>query len=444
VLVTQTITREGERLDVPTAVRRIRLLDPALRAYVTTRLDAALAEHEERTREAPRSALHGLPYGLKDEWDTAGMATTGGSYRHRERVPATSSPVHEVFSRAGAILVGKTSLSDMGLAPESSNYLCGATRNPFDVTRTAGGSSGGAAAAVAAGMQAFDWGTDIGGSIRLPAAFCAVLGMRLSSETWPLVGMFPCPPKGLTWMCGQGPIARTVGEMRSVLEAAAPLRTGHARTFSARGASIYVPSNLGAWPSFVEDVEPALRAAGLAPVRRERALPSTSFVKKVYSAVWSSHFEEILDCDPTIDLREGVGAILSSVFLRGRGGDMRFHPATAELLLLIVLGRFTIFRDRRRALEGAARVREAFESLWAQGWIVVAPVCVFPPPRVGRTNYNRDILSCTMPGNLSDATGLSVPFGRFADGLPRGVQLLGPPGSEACLLEIGERLLAPR
>src|SRR5262245_54652058 len=136
-------------LDVIAAVERIRQRNPVLHAFLHTRLDAALAEAAARAREAPRSPLHGVPYGLKDHWDTAGIPTTAGSYRHRDRVPSQSAPVHQAFEAAGAVLVGKTSLSDSGLAPESSNWIGGPVRNPHDLARTAGGSSGGSAAAVA-------------------------------------------------------------------------------------------------------------------------------------------------------------------------------------------------------------------------------------------------------------------------------------------------------
>jgi len=159
---------------VEDAVERIRLRNPTLCAFVTTRLDQALERDAELARAEPRSPLHRVPYALKDLWDTAGIPTTGGSDRFIDRVPETSSPVFEVFEAAGAVLMGKTNLSDMSLPPEATSYVGGATKNPHDLERTAGGSSGGAACAVADGMVAFDWGSDFGGSIRMPAASSAV------------------------------------------------------------------------------------------------------------------------------------------------------------------------------------------------------------------------------------------------------------------------------
>lgn len=424
-------------LDVSTAAERIRALEPRVRAYVSTRLDDAVREREGAAADGP---LAGVPFGLKDEWETLVLPTTGGSHRHRARTSPVDSQVYRVFREAGAVLVGKTNLSDMGVAPEASNFLVGSTTNPFDRRRTAGGSSGGAAAAVANGMQGFDWGTDIGGSIRMPAAFCGVLGLKLSAQTWPMSEMFPTVPPALESLCGMGPFTQTIDQMRAVLAAARPLRTGLARPFEPRGAAIYAPV-AGRWPRFAAELEPHLRAA-IGPVERA-LLPGPVANTQAYLSLWCSHFEQLIAADPSLDLRSGSLATLSAVFLRGRFGDRRMHPTSAELFLLMAILRMAGLRDRQRARARAHRIRSAFESIWDRGMVVVSPVCVYPPPRIGRTNYNPRLLSYTLPGNLADATGLSIPFGRFGE-LPRSIQILGPPGSEDALLDMGERLIASR
>jgi Asp-tRNA(Asn)/Glu-tRNA(Gln) amidotransferase A subunit family amidase len=294
-------------------------------------------------------------------------------------------------------------------------------------------------------MQSFDWGTDIGGSIRMPAAFCGVLGMRLSSETWPIEGLFPKLPKTLAWMCGQGPLTRTIEQMRAVLKVAAPgLRTGLPRSFKLEGAVIYAPDRAGDWPAFSTEVAAHLEATLDGLPLRELPLPSTTRVRNVYSSLWASHLEEILACDESISFAEGLGAVLSSIVFRGAFGDRRFHPTTAELLAIIALGRFTLFRDPKRALQKAAALREQFDALWSKGCVVVAPVCMYPAPPLGRLNWNPHVLSCTIPGNVVDATSVSIPFGRFEGGLPRGVQIMGPPGSEDIVLDLAERMIASR
>jgi Asp-tRNA(Asn)/Glu-tRNA(Gln) amidotransferase A subunit family amidase len=428
-------------LTVSNAVARIRAREPALRAFVSTRLDDALAEDAELGDKATRSELHRLPYGLKDVWDTNGIATTGGSYRYRARVPTESAPVHRALSEAGAVLVGKTNLSDLALAPESASYVGGRCANPHDCTRTAGGSSGGAAAAVADGMIAFDWGTDIGGSIRMPAGYCGVWGMRLSTETWPVVGHFPSPPESLHYMNGQGPLARDPGTLGAVLRTLAPrLRTGPARRFEPRAALLYPPParSAGAWPSFAADVEPVLLAA-IGEVRKDHGLIPLPQARNLASALWASHFDDLLACD-TLSLGEGTRAVLSSLIVGDRFGDRRFHPRTAEVLLLIALGRLTLFRNKARALRAAEAYRDDVASLWDRGFVVALPTCLYPAPRHGRSVFNWNLLTCSMPGNLADATGLAVPFGRFGNGMPRSLQLWGPPGSEHALLEIAQRI----
>jgi len=428
-------------LTVSEAALQIRRRNPSINAFVNLRLEEALADGVARAQEPPRSPVHGAPYSLKDEWETLCLPTTGGSYRHRERRSARNSRIFEVFDEAGAVLLGKTNLSDLGLAPESSNYLCGSTRNPHDVTRTAGGSSGGAAAAVASGMSAFDWGTDIGGSVRQPAAFCGIVGIRLSHETWPIHDLFPRVPSVLDWLCGQGPMARTLDQLRCLLDVARPgLRTGAPRDFDFEGVALYTPDHLGQWPTFASEVGARLRSSLECEVIKNHGLPGTDEAMRAYAGIWSAHLEDLLEADPTIGgVLAAIPGMLSALFLRGLLGDRRFHPQCAELVLSMALGRITIFRSKPRALRNAYAVRDAFGEVWSRGQIVVAPVCMYPAPRLGRTNWNTHLLDCTAPGNLADATGLSVPFGRFGH-LPRAIQLLGPPGSELLLVDLAERI----
>jgi Asp-tRNA(Asn)/Glu-tRNA(Gln) amidotransferase A subunit family amidase len=426
------------------AIRRIEARDGSLHAFVSTRLDRATREAAAMDEAAASSPLHRVPYSLKDTWDVAGEITTGGSHRYRDRVPVVDSPVHASFKEAGAVLVGKTNLSDLMIFPESSSYVGGVARNPNDLSRTPGGSSGGAAAAVADGMVAFDWGSDVGGSIRMPAAYCGVLGMRLSSETWPMVGDFPRLPQSLRWMNGQGPITATVSRMRDVLAAATSrLRTGTARSFTLKGAMFYGPDarGRGQWPTFREDVSPPLRAAlEGGELREDHGLLEPAAAHRVALAMWCSHFEDLLSSD-TLTLSEGLGAVASSLLFRGRFGDRRLHPHTAGILLLIVIGRLAVFRDAPRAERAAALFRESVGELWDRGYLLVAPTVAWPAPKHGGSFFNARLQQYAMPGNLADATALALPFGRFPGGMPRSLQIMGPPGSEAIVLEVGERLM---
>ena len=409
-------------------------VDEAVR-QIEARVDAAA-----RASESPRSPVHGLPYSLKDMWDTAGLTTTGGSFRFRTRVPDTSAPIHRVLEDAGAVLLGKTNLSDLGMALESDSWVGGRTNNPHDPQRTAGGSSGGAAAAVAARMSAFDWGSDFGGSIRLPAAFCGVWGLRLSSQTWPVEGSFPDAPGEIHYMNGQGPIAASLPMLRSVLDVVAPLRTGPARRFDLRGAVLFAGRGAlaGQWPTFAEDVAaPLARAAGdLLPAR---GLPTPLRAMMAAFGKYAVHFDEMIASDP-LGFRAGMAAAFSAILLRGRFGDRRLHPRTAEALVNIGALRLVLAFRLSEARRNAQHLRDDIETTWDRGFVIAAPASVLPAPRHGWSNANLLHWAYSTPFNVADATGLAVPWGRFPNGMPRALQLCGPPGSERTLLEIADRM----
>jgi amidase len=169
-------------------VERIDRVDPAVNAVCTRAVDEARA----RCRAADRATaageswgpLHGLPFTVKDAIATAGVRSTGGAEALRDHVPATDAPAVAALKAAGAIVFGKTNLPEWSGDWQSWNTMFGTTNNPWDLTRTPGGSSGGAAAAVACGMTAFELGTDIGGSVRVPSAFCGVFGLK---PTWGVI-----------------------------------------------------------------------------------------------------------------------------------------------------------------------------------------------------------------------------------------------------------------
>lgn len=273
------------------------------------------------------------------------------------------------------------------------------------------------------------------------AACCGIFGMRLASETWPITHMFPRVPSGMTWLCGQGPLTSTLPQMRAVLEVAAPaLRKDSGRpSFRAEGAVLYVPSSGGHWPNFARDVTSHV-ARAIGPVGDDHGLPSTRRVHWIYNGIWCSHFDELLEADPSLTFWNGLSAVLLAVVFRGLV-DKRIHPGTAALLLQIALGRALLFHNKQRALDDAKAIKRAFERIWECKRLVVMPVCGWPAPRLGRTNWNPRIVEFTAPANLADAVGLALPFGTFADKLPRALQLLGPPGSELELIELGERLM---
>src|SRR4051794_19394606 len=199
-------------------LERIAAVNPRVNAIVTLlEPERALELADEADRRPPRGILHGLPIAVKDLEETAGMRTTYGSPLFAENVPEHDSLLVERLRQAGALVIGKTNTPEFGAGSQTFNPVFGATRNPYDLTKTPGGSSGGAAAAVAAGMLPFADGSDLGASVRNPAAFCNLVGLR------PAPGRIPTLPPGDPWdpFAVHGPIARTAPDAALLLGALA-------------------------------------------------------------------------------------------------------------------------------------------------------------------------------------------------------------------------------
>ncbi len=202
-------------------LRRIEAVNPAVNAIITLTADTALAQaraaDERQARGEPLPVLHGLPVAHKDLEETAGIRTTFGSPIFRDYIPPTSSLVVERLQAAGAITIGKTNTPEFGAGSQTFNPVFGATKNPYDLTRTCGGSSGGAAAALAAGMIPLADGSDMGGSLRNPASFCNVAGFR------PSPGRVPTWPNRMAWspLGVNGPMARSVADLALMMQAVA-------------------------------------------------------------------------------------------------------------------------------------------------------------------------------------------------------------------------------
>jgi Asp-tRNA(Asn)/Glu-tRNA(Gln) amidotransferase A subunit family amidase len=388
-----------------------------------------------------KGPLRGIPFTLKDVWDTKGITTTGGSWRHRDRVPSSSAPVYDALIRAGAVMLGKSNLSDLAFSAESDNHICGPTKNPFDPTRTAGGSSGGAAAAVANGMAAFDWGTDFGGSIRTPAAFCGITGLRLSNEMWPVEAHhFPRTPSRFWSFCGMGPMAKTVAEVSWLVESVPELRRGSNHVaMNCDEVVLYEPDRLhmGDWSTFGDDARALFARCNIRTV--DRKLPSPRRVNRLFTGYLCAHSEEFADPEE-MTLREGVRAVFAGLLSRGRL-DKAIHPNTAILFLLVATGRVALFRDRARWEDALATFRRTVADIWAEGRLIVSPTCTMLPPKHGRAAFTYGLQSFTKFGNLTDSTSMALPFGTFpGTSLPRSLQILGPPGSERAVCALGARL----
>jgi len=205
---------------------RIDAVNPALNAVVESRREAALQEaaaaDEAIARGVELGPLHGVPMTIKDSFNVAGLHTTWGNPAFKDFVADSDATVVQRLERAGAIIVGKTNVAQMlGDFGQTANALYGVTNNPWDTTRTPGGSTGGAAAALSAGMTFLDYGSDLVGSIRIPASFCGVYGLKPSVGIVPLTGFQPPgpppPPSDMMYMSAVGPLGRSARDLRTAL-----------------------------------------------------------------------------------------------------------------------------------------------------------------------------------------------------------------------------------
>ena len=224
-----------------TLLARIEVTNPALNAVVELRPEVALREattaDEAIARGNDTGPLHGVPMTIKDSFNVAGMHTTWGNPAFEDFVAESDATVARRLKEAGAIIVGKTNVAFMlGDFGQTANELYGVTNNPWDITRTPGGSSGGAAAALSAGMTFLEYASDLVGSIRIPASFCGVYGLKPSVGIVPLTGFQPPgpppPPSDMTYMSAVGPLGRSPRDLRTTLSVTAGPENQAAKAYS--------------------------------------------------------------------------------------------------------------------------------------------------------------------------------------------------------------------
>src|ERR687895_2397852 len=226
-----------------TLLARIEATNPALNAVVELRREAAFREavdaDEATARGDDTGPLHGVPMTIKDSFNVAGMHTTWGNPAFADFVADSDGTVARRLRQAGAIIVGKTNvafmLADFG---QTANEFYGVTKNPWDITRTPGGSTGGAAAALSAEMTFLEYGSDLVGSIRIPASLCGVYGLKPSMGIIPLTGFQPPgplpPPSDMRYLSSVGPLARSAADLRAALAVTAGPEAPAARAYTWR------------------------------------------------------------------------------------------------------------------------------------------------------------------------------------------------------------------
>jgi Asp-tRNA(Asn)/Glu-tRNA(Gln) amidotransferase A subunit family amidase len=239
-----------------------------------------------------------------------------------------------------------------------------------------------------------------------------------------------------------GPLAKTVDGVRTVMRAARSLRADIGEpTIRRDDVAIYAPdaATHGEWPTFTSDVATRLMRAGVR-FDIDRSLPPPSFVNNLFNAYLSSHMDELKTTNE-IPVLDGATAVFLGLASRGKL-DRRIHANTGAVLLLVQTGNLTIYRKPARFASQVGKLRHAMDAIWAKGRLVIAPTATISPPKHGRALLAWNWQAFTKLGNLTDATAVAIPFGKFATGLPRSLQILGPPGSEEAVLDLASRLEA--
>ncbi len=430
---------------VSAQLARVERLNPAVNAVVTLtpeRALAAAAAADTRRRSDPDSLgpLHGLSIAHKDLLDTAGVRTTYGSPAFRDHVPARDALLVERLRDAGSIMLGKTNTPEWGAGSNTFNPVFGATRNPWDTRLSAGGSSGGAAVAVACRMLAFADGSDLGGSLRNPAAWNGVVGLR------PTPGLVPSWPDATPWLpfSVEGPIARTAADLALLLGAMmgpdrrAPLslraelpELTSLLDADLRGRRVAWSPTIGGLPvepavaDVLREAAPLLAGLGLDVDDAEPDLAGADTVFETWRAFgFALALGDLLDRDPAA-LKPTVRWNIE----RGRA------LSVADLL-----------RATRLHAELGERAREFFEryDYLACPVTQVEPFPVedeFPQTVAGvpMASYYEWMRSCSRI-TPTGCPALSVPIGVTPSGLPVGLQLVARPGGERVLLELAHAL----
>ena len=429
-----------ELLDASLA--RIERIDPRLNAIVTLDADGARAAADAADARLaagdPVGPLHGLPVAHKDTHATGGMRTTWGSPLHAEHVPEADELVVERLRRAGAVRVGKTNTPEFAAGSHTFNTLFGATHNPYRHGLSAGGSSGGAAAALAAGLVPVAEGSDMGGSLRNPAAFCGVVGLR------PTPGRVPTWPAPMAWsqLSVQGPMGRTVGDVALTLSAVAgpDPRVPISLDDDGAGFAAPLPEELAglrvAWAPDLGGrvaVDPAVRAA---------LAPAVALFEELGATV-----EEA--CPDLSGADEVFGTLRAWLFEAGYGELGRRSPELVKEAIRwnAEQGARLTGADLARAEQEHTRLYERVAGFFGRYDVLLAPttqVLPFPVEQeypteidgVALTNYLEWMRSCTLI-TPTGCPALSVPAGLTPDGLPVGLQVVGPARADRRVLEVG-------
>lgn len=432
---------------VDAAIERVALLNPALNAVVT---DMSEAAHDTAARPLPEGPFTGVPYVLKDlAVEYAGVRFTEGSRFLRDHVSTHDQELVVRLRRAGLVVVGKTNTCEFGMRPSCEPVLFGPTRNPWDPTRTPGGSSGGSAAAVAAGMVPMGHANDAGGSIRFPASCCGLFGLK------PTRGRLPLGPEYGDVMSGlavEHAVTRSVRDSAALLDATAGADLGD--PYPAPPPARPFLAEVGADPG-------RLRVAfHPGPFGPSGIHPDCAAAVHAAAALCESLGHHVTEAMPEVWTRPGLGEALGVVlggavswivdyWVRELGrepGDDELEPLTRqywEAGRAVTAGQYLLgVQELQRAARAVARFLTDYD-VWLTPTLAQPPLPVNAPDADPAAVAARESAFCATPSILANITGnpaMSVPLHRNDAHLPIGVDVLARYGDEATLFRLASQL----
>ena len=421
---------------VEAVLARIERLNPTLNAFCTVTAEGARAEARAAERRLaagePRGPLDGVPLSVKDNFATAGLRTTSGSLLLRDNVPTVDAPAVERARAAGAVILGKTNTPEFAWRGSTDNRLFGPTRNPWDSARTPGGSSGGAASAVAAGLGPIALATDGAGSIRIPASFCGLFGLKPSFGRVPFY-----PPAGASELIAHaGPIARTVRDAALLLDATAGPDPRDQWSLPAREGSFAAACDGGI---------AGLRVAWSPDLGHIPVDPDVATLCERVAGAFADLGCRVEGADPPI---LDPLPVLQTIYTAGQVGNHGRRPPEElaqmdpDLVALIEEGRRLSAADYLQAVIARQAIADGFRRHFERFDLLLTPTLAVPafelgivgPERVdGRPIPHLGWTLC-FPFNFTGAPAATVPCGFTSSGLPVGLQIVGRRHDDAGVL----------
>ena len=425
-------------------LHHIESCQPKLNAFV--HLDADSARAQARAAEAAvmrgnsLGRLLGVPLTLKSCIDVGGWPCPAGSILRRDYVPTADAPLVSRLKAAGAILLGNTNTPEFLMAYETSNLLNGKTSNPWNLEYSAGGSSGGEAAVIASGCSAGGVGSDGGGSIRVPAHFCGICGLKPTPGRIPATGHFPSCAGAFGWIGVVGPMARTIADVRALFEVMAGPDTGDAHSAPVplraydegeiRGTRIGILES-----SALGEATPETRAA---VERAVKLLSERGFIVEPF---------ELNGIDRALELWWFFfGPVIAHLLNASLAGhESQVSPMLREYLPNATSPEPISIDQFMQACAERDLLREKILRQMDKVPILLSPVSSTPAFRHGEGNYKpgtgyRDTMRYSQWLNLTGFPGASVPMTLSKEGLPIGVQVIGRPFEEELVLAVAEAL----